>query len=703
MATSPFLRFATLASARPAALEAARGLLWPYAAFLAAHAIAALAFALDASAGVPAGWGILPADDTWVTLAYARNFAQTLSFSYNPGTPEAGMTSPLWVVLLGVVSRPLSLAGVELPALAQGLGVALGAGVSALAFLLVRDLTGSRAAGAFAGFVIALDPTFAFARVSGGEVALFSALALGASWALLGERQTAASVLLGLAVLARPEGIILVALVVLGELARRLWERETHRVLTFEDVHEVLLLALPALMAATVWATYNLAVTGRPLPNAFYVRHQDLGLFNWQGLSAIWMGYMRHTGYLAGIQPLATVGVAALGAYHAFRRANFHALALVLFPLALVYALSVLVPLPDDRWGFTTRRYLDPVLPFLAVFIAAGAAVAWRAMMAYVASQGALDPASRRSLQVTMLAAGVVLAGVPVVALPLQWPSLSAEFSWDALRVRELSVPVARWVDINAPADATIAVADPGALRYFTRRPLVDLTGLNYHQGIGQDTFALLERLRPDYVIAFDDLYMRSWVYGSEVFSAQTEAPGDPRGPKLAVFKTDWEVTEAPRDRVHGPSLAGLRLVDSLDVGDAQAELDHGWEMSPLVHTVERAFRVGPDTALRDDARITTGYEQFRVRAVPGKPLVIVKRYDAGVRGSMRVFVDERSVAVWHLPAQPYFFGEDQFTIPAAFITADAVVLRFDHIPDRNPRRRTSMNSFYYWVLVPEG
>jgi hypothetical protein len=683
-----------------ARIEDAARVLWPYLAFLMVHLLTGLVFLLDRAPGGPSGWGLAPADDTWATLVYARSFSESLTFTYNPGIPEAGMTSPLWVIAVGVAHRLLSPLGVGLPAVAQLIGIAFGAGVSAFGYLIVRRLTGWRLAAILAGMVIAIDPTFTFAKVSGSEAALFAMLSLGALWAVVSRRSTnvgahgCAPLLLGLAALTRPEGLVLVGTAVLGYVARRLWERETSSVFDARSIHDLFLLVAPAAMAAGAWALYNLSVAGRPLPNSFYVAHENMGLVNPENLAAVWRGYAQHTSYLGGFQPVVTLGLAAAGAWSALRRAGLRALPLALFPVVAVYVLSALIRLPDSSWTFEFRQHLDPLLPYLVILATLGLAAIWRAMMGYADTQRDLDPKSRSQLRLTLLATVVALALVPIAGVPLKWPRLASEFSQSAKTISETAIPVARWLDANAPRDARVAVTEPGAIRYFSSHiPLIDLTGRSYHEGMGKPMLALAEDVSAEYVVAYDDLYVRSWPFGNEIAHAEGSS-----GARLVVYGTNWSADFAPRDTVRNVSLDGLRLIDSLDVGDPSEELGHAWEMNPLDNTLTRAFRTNPLVSISDDARITGGYESFRVAAAPGKDLIIVKRYDSGVRGALRVLADGQPVGVWRFLPRRYVFGESQFVIPASFITSDTVVLRFEHIPDR--KRQTSLNSFYYWFFV---
>lgn len=698
MVLSPFPTHSAQPSLWPGAGDSALTKAWPYLGFLAAHMLTGLVFLINRSPGGPAGLGLLPIDDTWVTLVYARSFADSLTFTYNSGIAEAGMTSPLWVVALGILFRPLSALGVSLPVLSQVVGILLGAFASAFAYLIVKHITGTRLAGILVGLIIAIDPTFSFAKASGSEVALFSMLSLGAIWALLRGRHTTASVLLGLATLARPEGLLLVGIVIAASLAKRLWERERLQVLTPNYLQDLLLLAAPSAIAGTAWMLYNWSITGMPLPNSFYVLQGNLGVFNGENLAAIWTGYFQHTGYLSGFQPFVTLGVMGAGAYFAMKRAGVEAAALILFPLAIIYALSIFTPLPDDRWDFTSRQYLDSLLPYIAILIALGVASVWQAMAGYVESQRHLDADWLRQLRGTLLAVIAVLALFPIGGLPFKWSGLASEYSWSARNVSDASVPMAEWIDANLPSDAIVGVDKPGALRFFADRPLTDLTGLNYYDGIGKSTLSLFEEIRGDYLVVSDNLYARSWPYGNRV--ASFAAPGSPvsSGTRLAVYESDWNVEFAFKRLPLNEPLSRLRLVDSLDVGSLSEESEHEWEMNPLIVTVERAFRTSSAATISDDARVTIGYESFRVDTVSGKGLSIVKRYDSGVRGAVRVFVDEQDAGVWQFPAREYLFGESRFDIPASLIAGDSAVLRFEYIPD--PERETSLNSFYYWIFV---
>ena len=674
---------------------------WPYVSFASVTLLTSLVFLFVRLPGSPSGWNLVPADSTWTLLVYARNFIESQTFSYAPPVAEAGMTSPLWVLLIWALHWPFTQLGVELPGLAQLMGIVLTFGLSALAYMIVRLVTDSKFLAVMAGLVVALDPTLSYAEVAGSESLLFAFLALGAAWAYMRNRMTIASILMGFAVVARPEALLLVPIVLLIALAIRLWEGDQNNFLTWDDIQENLLLVAPALFAAVAWGVYNWSVTGLVLPNSFYVKTQEFTLLDIGNLLAIWKGYLGQTSYLDGYRAIVTFSLILLGAFYGLRLRGPQTLILIMVPVALVYAFSVLVPLPDEDWSYSFRRYLDPILPFVVVLVAIGVAASWRWSAAFVISQKRLDAESRKRVRFTAATIVLALALVPLSGLPFKWLQHLPEYSISVRNVAEVSIPIATWIDENLPTDARVGVFSPGALGYFSDRPLIDLSGVNYHEAIGMSPFEAASRLQVDYTVAFDNIYVRSWPNGKELASIETESNAILESPRLVVFENDWAPVVEPRHQVRNISLDRLRLIDSLDVGDPSDEIDHDWEMNPQHRAVERSFRTNPTEAIVDDARVTSGSESFRINTLADRDLVIFKRYDAAIRGAVRVYVNDLQIGVWRFPPRRYFFGEDQFLIPGSFIQGDTVVLRFEHIPD--PKGLTSLNSFYYWFYVVEG
>jgi tetratricopeptide (TPR) repeat protein len=150
----------------------------------------ALVLAVVAGSAVPAvmvadahrgngGIDGLPLDDPWIHLTFARNLAESGSYSYFPGEPTlSGSTSPLYTLLLAAGFLVLD----NEKLLSYLLGLRSHAGfLAALAVWARLRLRGSAWAAA-AVLLVGLDGRIALLAVSGMETSLF--LLLIALWTL---------------------------------------------------------------------------------------------------------------------------------------------------------------------------------------------------------------------------------------------------------------------------------------------------------------------------------------------------------------------------------------------------------------------------------------------------------------------------------------------------------------------------------------
>jgi hypothetical protein len=590
---------------------------------------------------------------------------------------------------------------------ARVLGLILATATSLVALKLVARITGSRALGMVAAAVIALDPTYSFAKVSAVEPALFGFLALAAATAFYCNRLSLTGGLLGLAVAARPEGLLLVFLALGALMLRVWWDREDLRLAPGEDIPQALRVAgLPLLVALGI-AAHNAAINGDVYPNSYLVRHVPMGLFDGGNLFNVLRGYLWHTPYFGGAGSLVMLLLLVLSGISALRQAVFRAIPLILFPFALYYALSVMVPLESRPWGIATRRYLDPTLPFIAVGLVVGIHSAWgllrRLRRAYTRpSPGRLVSLGRRPLGLAAALAFLGLVAAPVATMPSTWVSLTQEFAWNTRNVEYVNVAMARWIDANLPPDAVIGAIDPGAFRYFSNRQVVDLTGVNTYAAINKPLFEAARQEGVDYIVARRNLYLDSWPLGREVFSLEDPGRTERGTPSMVVYQALWdrEVTLADDSIPHITHIAGLVLLDTVDVGQPASEDGHLYRAAPPAAPVERVSRLrtrsGSEINLRDDGRTTTGREELVVRSQPGQPLIVVKRYDAALAGDMNVYADGLLVGQWRPPVQGYVFGEDTFRIAATHVTGSTTRLRFEHIAQADSR----LTSFHYWVYT---
>jgi 4-amino-4-deoxy-L-arabinose transferase-like glycosyltransferase len=481
-----------------------------------------------------------PLDDSWIHLQFARNLAAGAGLSYNPGEMVTGSTAPLWTALLAVLiplpgdvviwtkllGAVLYLAGIDATwRLSRELG--LGEGLSALAAALTLSTS-----------------WLVWSALSGMEIPLFVLLSLWGVILHLRERAEPSRpplslAVLAVAVLARPEGVLLLLLAVLD------------RLLVFEERAGGLRLRRPPLrILAAGAALAACAVAGSFL------------FYGWAGGSVLPTTYAAKGGgeirhllpdfrYLSNVlglffrpQPWATLlagaGALALAGRLGTPRDRGLLPALWLFGLPLAY--SLLTPGPTKMLG-NFGRYYFPLFPVLAVLAAL-----------------ALEPVTRLRLPATLRAVlgtlGAIVILAPTIAVMAQGQTFYVQ---NVANVQESDVAIARWLQPRVPPDAVLAVNDIGAIKYLLPNPIVDLAsiatpeiGREVQRAVAAGTpwseamMAALERRHPDYVVIFP-----SWFPGLAAdprFRALYTLPVPENitmgGNEIVVYATPW--TRAP-------------------------------------------------------------------------------------------------------------------------------------------------------------
>jgi hypothetical protein len=451
--------------------------------FLAAHLASALYFLLDRAPGTSAALSGFPLDDAWIHMVYARSLAAFHGFAYNPSQLETGSSSPLWTLLLVPASWVARLGhiSVVLPAKLTGLLTAVAASVAVAR--LLRGLGFGLVAELCAGLAIAVDPSLAFAQVSGMEVMLAGALGLWAFAELAHERTFVAGLAAGLAPLARPE-MALVTVMVLVFAEWRLQQRHA-------PARRRLWVALPTVVATGGWVTYCLVVSGYPLPNTFYAKFASREEYLVHNLTLIF-------GQIVPSSPWFAYGAGLLlwgmGAVALWRRGPVGRL-FAAFPLVFLVGVSASQVLQEAE-PFYYLRYVLPAHVFIVTTLAVGVAVAgqwfWqRRRLSFAPAYG--------------VGLGLLLVGA-LANLPHAFRARADLFAWNCQNIEELDVAMAVWLRDNVPPGETIAVNDAGASRYFGEHKIFDILGLNHHGFLHKDPAATAELSAVGWVSVFPSL-----------------------------------------------------------------------------------------------------------------------------------------------------------------------------------------------------
>ncbi len=664
-----------------------------------------LLFLLNNASGEIPGFSRLPIDEAWARMVYARNFGDSFELAFTPGDLSTGATSLLWVVLLGGISAVTDPVGLSVVTVAKLLSMLFATTSALLVFLILQQLTQVRRLAMLGALVVAIEPTFGFASVSGMEVTLYSTLALGASLSFLRGQHRATGILFGLMVITRPESWIFVIFAALILIGRRLWDRNEIQLFTWGDAVALRRLVGPALVVSLIWAGVNLAISGAPLPGAYYAAREDMGLLPLGNIGNIIRGYYHHLAFFSGVVFPVSAFVFFWGAVHLIREHRFSGALIALFVVAQTYAIAANLVLRPDEFTFVERRYLDPMIPFIVILLVVGLLQASRKIRDWSATRSPADPTEARIFNFSLNTLMLFMIVVPFVGFVTNLKDLPDDYSWNSRNIEETLVDAARWIDENTPPDARIGSGQPGALAYFSNREILDFTGKQFEAATEKSVFEIAEEEDIDYAFDFASVYLDSWPAATDVFSTVVE-----RNTILIASEFKGWALDFERETVIAPNSAAYQIdfearnfqvIDMLDVGNADApaaetEAVHEYALDGISITISQLFKIDDQTTLEEDARTYTTFEIFKASSNPGERLIIAKRYDAAIGQSLRVFADDQEVGIWDLPKKDFFFGEEIFVIPGEFITGNRTELKFEFIPRPGSDQA---NSFFYWIL----
>jgi len=411
-----------------------------------------------------------PLDDAWTHQVYAESLAKGSGFAYNPGTQEAGFTSPLWVIL----SAPfhwLAPLGADAPIIGvKALGIILAAWVVWETVQLGRDWAGALG-GAVAGVAMAFAPRLLFSALSGMGTLLAVGLWLAAVRGIRQRRWILSGVALSLAPLARPEMTMLWPL---GGLAWFLSSDRPARA-ALASIGRAAVIAVPTMG----WVLFCLYANGRPLPNTFYAKADPFvhGPLVTAGLA---LSYLSQHGLMATIAGwLAVGGFLGSTVSHHDRQRRWSAF--LIAGGGLIYALGMVASRDLHPSGYYWTRWVDPA----ALWVTAAASAGLGACVAQLGTslRAGLKPISRIGPKTAW--AALVLGALLVQSGPLlnSWLDRREHLTSDTEAISQLNVAVGLWLREHANPKDAIAVNDAGAIRYFSQRKTLDLLGLN-HGGI---------------------------------------------------------------------------------------------------------------------------------------------------------------------------------------------------------------------------
>ncbi len=679
---------------------------WALFSVLMLMAVVSAAYLATAST-VADGPAVAPLDDAYITFQYARQIARGYPYQYNDGDPPTtGMTSPLYGFLLAGFYL-IGFTGERQVALALGMGVLWLGLIGWLTCRLTLRLTGegqdARSWATGAAALVLLSGPVQWGCFNGMETGLFTVLTLAGLDAFLARRPGWSALWLGLAGLARPEGLILAGLAWTVALAGDLVRRRAIRWRQVGPLSAAVAVGLAPLgvnwlltgtavasgVQAKSWL-YNVPFYPAEIARSVLLFYgQILERFLGWGSPAQWF-------FPPGLLVFSFAGWGALAMRRRWESLILTASWFFLGTLSIATLITAL-------WHY--GRYQVPLAPLLSAL-----------------AFGGLAALHGRGGRWRYPAVGI---GLVLIVASAYTGVMGREVYWQAVEtVAAQQRVVAEWLRQNLPAGARVGVHDAGSLRYLGDHPTCDLIGLTtpgaaiaWRHGAGS-VFELMEHspMRPDYFAIYPDVFSIPYLAATDLFAEEllrVEVPDyavASAGPVQGVWRADWSLAGSG-ERFYQPDViqrtSGLRLVDTLDVADLADEAAHNvvwWHEAHRsgfpTEVWQMAYRVLPDREVLDGGRLLTGGIGFDVQTRPGQPLWIVARLHAQEAGAVRVEVDGQDVGHWAYPAVPGQWLETVFRVPGGSITSarTRLVLRVD-AEDPDFRHYAP---YYFWFLQGE-
>lgn len=395
-----------------------------------------------------------PLDDAWIHQVYARNLGTRGEFSFFPGQPSAGSTSPLWAILLAsgyALHIDFRVWTILLGILFLGATGWVGGRVAATLVSTEQSPgSGLRVLPFLVSMLLIFEWHMVWAAASGMEILLFVFLMLALVQAFWMNHNAAwAGLLAGLLTLTRPEGVILAGLVGIGLLIQT-WNEGNSRLLS-SAIKRLGSYGIAFVLPLIPYLVFNDQVSGTILPNTFYAKASEYAELTTQSHYLVrWLSMYRQP--LIGGQLLLVPGLLYLTLKLVRERCW-----IFLIPLAWIVILPVLYAarLPVE---YQFGRYMMPIIPFIIVYGVVGTAQLYAQVTLRIVRRAWVS--SIAALQLVFLLLGGLLYAQSVAVVNCEM------------------VATARWTADNLPRGALVAAHDIGAQGYFDARPILDLAGL---------------------------------------------------------------------------------------------------------------------------------------------------------------------------------------------------------------------------------
>jgi hypothetical protein len=435
-------------------------------------------------------WGY---DDPYITYRYAVNISHGLGFVYNPAERVLSTTTPLFTLILAL----LGLFWTDLPHLA----ILIGSFSLALGGLFLWDLAQTWQTPMVGWTALLLYPLFPMiVSTLGSETPLYLAFCLGTFAFYARKRYLLVAVFVSLAILARPDGILIAFILPAHFL---LLER---RSIPWRTLILFLALTMP-------WFVFSWIYFGSPFPATLAVKQH-------QGAMAISQRFA--PGFLTLLESYAKwpyyleAGLAVIGILFMVWRGRAWSLFLI-WTITYFLAFSAL-GVSSYFW------YYPPLLPGFVVLIGLGINFILKIFDITQTQPINNDEEHMHSSLVfgRKRRSYFIISNFLIGAILLLFASAQGQYLWNMRQHPDTRIriypAIGEWLLNQSPTNASVATLEVGLIGYYSHRRMIDFAGLIEPQvsdrlstNTTYEDAALwaVENFHPDYLVLHQNLFPR--------------------------------------------------------------------------------------------------------------------------------------------------------------------------------------------------
>jgi hypothetical protein len=447
-------------------------------------------------------------DDAWIHQTYAKNLVLFHDWYFIPGIPSAGSTSPLWSILL----TPGHLFNNEFYFFWTFFisGILL-ISSSILIQRLFETISGKSMKIPWAGIFLVLEWHIIWATNSGMETILYIFFIILIFYLIIQNdiyKFRYVSLLLGLIIFIRPEGITLLGPFLLITVLRSVKRNNNW-------IKEIIIGVFPVLIFFGFYAIFNHRLSGDFFPNTFYAKQAEYEiLYNASILKRI---------VNLILVPITGVGVLLAPGFIAYLYTSIKVKNLEIFSIYLWFFGYIIIYAIRLPVTYQHGRYIIPTIPIFLLLSILG-----------------FNEIKNKFVNIKESFIFGYKAAIFIILAVFFYLGGKA-YAIDVAIIESEMVKTAIWINENLEDEAIIAAHDIGALGFFSERRILDLAGLISPEVIpfirDEDLLArYLDENGADYLVIFPDWYVDLEATKREIYTTNSIFSPEAGGENMRIY-----------------------------------------------------------------------------------------------------------------------------------------------------------------------